>query len=502
MNDLAKTQDGGIEQAALRSVPADWPYSPDTLGTPEIARVVDSLYAVRKAAGMTAAAVDAAIGCLAGELAANRPQLLTILFSPGALVTRVPELVRVPSSNPVNGWLGTCWLAEAAWRALNSRMTDPEFAAADRDLLLPLSARLRFLAIAEPMRHRGERASAWLPAGDMRDFDDSGLIGRVFGTGSWNSVVGRCRQARRIWHGYLDAYQSHPYLSNATPSELEAELTALVFTRSRGGTPMVLSVGPLSQPAAPTAEDTTLADEVTSRHLLPRFRLIHVGRLAAYALGSQGRVTRILFGACAVLAAGAAVAGAVSLHFHLAVGAAAGFYVVIGAGTVIFGRAWAAAWLLRMPAASTVGLLILLTLSPDWWTKPRVGWAAAVTLAAASYGYLVLEARNHGVGSGWAVGRSACVALVGAVHALLVSLIGLVAVAPAFVPAGNELARLWRDPHGYRHGGMVLLLATAWCLAAGGVLADLVGRPADHGAARPYDLAIGRKPMIWTTLTP
>jgi hypothetical protein len=63
--------------------------------------------------------------------------------------------------------------------------------------------------------------------------------------------------------------------------------------------------------------------------------------------------------------------------------------------------------------------------------------------------------------------RSGGVVAVGDAHALLVSLIGLVAVAPGYVPAGSQLAALWRDPAGYRHGGMVLLLATAWCLAVG-----------------------------------
>ena len=55
---------------------------------------------------------------------------------------------------------------------------------------------------------------------------------------------------------------------------------------------------------------------------------------------------------------------------------------------------------------------------------------------------------------------------VGAVHALLVSLIGLVAVAPAFIPDGAALDAIWRRP-GYGHAGMVLLLSTAWCLAVG-----------------------------------
>jgi hypothetical protein len=58
------------------------------------------------------------------------------------------------------------------------------------------------------------------------------------------------------------------------------------------------------------------------------------------------------------------------------------------------------------------------------------------------------------------------VAAIGAGHALMVSLIGLVVVAPAFIANGSSLAVLWRHP-GYRHAGLLLALATVWCLAVG-----------------------------------
>ena len=133
----------------------------------------------------------------------------------------------------------------------------------------------------------------------------------------------------------------------------------------------------------------------------------------------------------------------------------------------MFGSRWAALWLLRLPAASTVGLFALISLLSGSWLYPaRAGWAASAVLAAASYGYLAVEARNHGVATAAAVRRSAGVALAGAGHALLVSLIGLVFVGPAFDPHAGKLATLWRHP-GYGHAGMLLLLATTWCLAVG-----------------------------------
>jgi hypothetical protein len=83
-----------------------------------------------------------------------------------------------------------------------------------------------------------------------------------------------------------------------------------------------------------------------------------------------------------------------------------------------------------------------------------------------SFAYLVVLARNHRVAPVAAMLRSAGVTLAGMVHALLVSLIGLIFVAPAFDPRPSKLNGLWQQPS-YGHAGMFLLLATAWCLAVG-----------------------------------
>jgi hypothetical protein len=72
---------------------------------------------------------------------------------------------------------------------------------------------------------------------------------------------------------------------------------------------------------------------------------------------------------------------------------------------------------------------------------------------------------SHGV-AGRSLWRAVAVAAIGAAHALMVSLIGMVVVAPAFVTDGGKLAMIWHHP-GYGHAGTVLLLATAWCLAVG-----------------------------------
>jgi hypothetical protein len=167
-----------------------------------------------------------------------------------------------------------------------------------------------------------------------------------------------------------------------------------------------------------------------------------------------------------VLTAGTAIACAATLHLYAATVAAGVCYVFIGAGSLSFGSLWTVPWLLRLPAACALGVAVLITLPPDWWQTPRVGYAAGTVLAGAALGYLMVEACNHGVRGIAAVYRSVAVAAIGAVHGLLVSLVVLVAVAPAFIDRGNDLATVWQAPS-YRQAGMILLLSTCWCLAVG-----------------------------------
>jgi len=217
-----------------------------------------------------------------------------------------------------------------------------------------------------------------------------------------------------------------------------------------------------------TAEDKTVIDEVTDRHLLPRFDLRSVLSLAAY--GPRARIDgpRLALGSAAVACGLAAVACAALLRVQWAAALSVACYLWIGAGIGAFGPAWAAPWLLRLPAAAAVGVIALVGLMAGGWLgTPGAGLAAtaAVVLVVAACGYLGVELRNHSV-AGWALTRSLAVAAIGAVHALMVSLLGLVYVEPAFVPHGELLARLWHRP-GYGRAGMLLLLATAWCLAVG-----------------------------------
>jgi hypothetical protein len=112
-----------------------------------------------------------------------------------------------------------------------------------------------------------------------------------------------------------------------------------------------------------------------------------------------------------------------------------------------------------------VGLLVLTTLAPSWWRLHR-GWPAAAMLVLAAFGYLVIEVRNHGADARAAVARAAIITALGAAHAALVTLVGMVVIAPAYAENGDQLATLWSST-AHANQLTVLGLGTAWCLATG-----------------------------------
>ncbi|MGH3907981.1 MAG: hypothetical protein ACRDTE_27950 [Pseudonocardiaceae bacterium] len=458
----------GVAVAAHRSRPSDLELtSSDVLADPEMGQCLERVCAARQA-HLTAQTTDSIIGRLRERLAGNRVLLLGVLFGSDPLIAKFPPVGDGPLETAVfDRWFQVCWIAEAAWRAVTGELTDSEFAVGDRELLYPLAARLRFQALSEPMRFRAAKVNPWLPEEDKEGYGSHGVIGQVFGEDSWHLLVGRGREARNVWLDCLNSYQSHPLLASAWPAELEADLSWLVFARRYGGAPLRFSGKPLTERAVLNAEDRSVIEDAADRHLLPRFRLLGVLGLALHAEGGWERTGRVTMAVVTVLTAALAIVLVATLHPQAATYAAAASYGLVGAGAITFGSLWTVPWLLRLPAACALGLAVLVTLPSDWWLTPRVGFAAAVGLAGAAFGYLVVEARNHGAGRVAALWRSFGVAVVGSVHGLLVSLVGLVAVAPAFIDRGDELARLWRESPSYRQAGMILVLATSWCLAVG-----------------------------------
>jgi hypothetical protein len=236
------------------------------------------------------------------------------------------------------------------------------------------------------------------------------------------------------------------------------------------GTPLGLSTRQVHKTAPLTPEDRVLIADVIDQHLLPRFALGTVARLGLFDDDRWPRLARLI-AALAVVTTGSAAAGcAAALLVRPAAILAAACYFLICAGVVAFPPEWGAMWLLRMPAASAVGIIALVGLLPGSWVgTPTRGWLAVGTLAALAYGYLVVEVRNHGVAPGAALARSALVTLAGAVHALLASIVALDIVLPAFVGnggSGKDLLAIVHQP-GYGHAGMALALSAAWCLAVG-----------------------------------
>lgn len=399
--------------------------------------------------------------------------------------------------------------------------------------LAPLAARTRFLALSEPFRH--PRHPAW--EGERRH---SGDLGRVFGYRSGPQLVRRARQAREEWRVRLNSHQSVPLLDHAPPLAVEDELRVLAFTERFSGDPLILTAPP-SGPATPRHKgarepdfpnqssshvavppaDQAVLEEVVEHHLLPRFA---TGRVWTAALGLRrsrppwGR--NLLYGAVTLLVVSAFVA----TWWHLSVKEtgllpalllAGSAYALIGLGTLIFGRLWAMPLMLRLPAASAVGLIVLVALHPDWWTNVRPGdgfTGLLVVLSSASFGYLLIEARNHNSGQPVGTrgerfsalarigGRALTVTFTGAVHAFLVALLGMVVIAPVFGEEGDRLTTVWTfeapadngvpdtNDHPSSEGSeipdeegeaepkpappppepwAILAAATAWCLAAG-----------------------------------
>lgn len=447
--------------------------------TPQIVGLLSHIYDARYQA-LAPDKVTQQIDDLSRVLADNRIATLTLLLNPAAVLTDLPASLpgQHIAGDDLDAWLGLAWLAEATWAAVRGELPGSDFAPGDHALLAPLAARLRFVTLTEPMRHRGDTASPWAPdAAAQQHFGRNGICSRVFGNDSWNMLVGRCRQARRAWRDNLHTYQSHPYLASVDPRLIDDDLAMLAFTwpsatyrcGMRGlGRPLALSARPLNEPAPLTAEDAVALDDVADRHLLPRFELGPVIALAAHADSRTGRWARPLTAVLVVAAALAAVVAAVLMHIRGSAEFAAACYGLLGAGTVAFGARWGAPWLLRLPAASAVGLLALISLfPPTWLTAPPRTWWAAIVLILLAAGYLVIENRNHGASALQAARRSGAVLVIGAVHAALVTLVGLVIVAPAFLDSGDRLSWLWRHPDGAQHGGKVLALGTAWCLATG-----------------------------------
>lgn len=96
------------------------------------------------------------------------------------------------------------------------------------------------------------------------------------------------------------------------------------------------------------------------------------------------------------------------------------------------------AWLLRIPASVSIGALLLVTISSQWWKEAheQVGVSGYVLgiliLLMLAVGYVLAEARGHGVTGKEAFRRMISVVLIVFLYALLVTLIVFGVIFPLF----------------------------------------------------------------------
>ncbi|MGW0084532.1 hypothetical protein [Streptomyces sp. NPDC003393] len=390
----------------------------------------------------------------------RRNQLLTLLFSPDhVLETLTAAMVgEGDPARPARLWSWMCWFTEVAHHQVGRDSGGEAY------LLRPLVDRLRFLVMSEPLRHRLD--PTWTPAPNAEAPD---YCGNALGQQSWPLLVRQAEEARRDWLARLNAYQSSPLLAGVTTEELDAELLLILGDTGTTRDRFSSTHRTLDEAASPTVRDDAVLAAVLRTHFLPRFRLLYVARLASPA-GHDCWRTAILTIVAASVAAAVTGGFTAGRWFHASAMLATVAYAMLIAGVVKNGPVWATQWLLRFPAAAAFGLFGLLTLPMNWWSDPHPKWAvapAALVLAAASY--LVIEVRNHGVRGLQALKRAGGVLAVGAVHAFLLSLIVLVAVAATYtesVPGDGRspFTELWNTTG---LAWQTLTLATAWALAIG-----------------------------------
>ena len=287
-----------------------------------------------------------------------------------------------------------------------------------------------------------------------------------------------------------------PALDQAEWHELESETDLLLFERQESDSgrrwrPLAIHKNrwktELKDCERFTGEDRSSAMSLLERHHLPRFRLLDTWRATRYLIDRPkygwileavlGTLTffTILFIPLSFVTSGelfAFTAKVLPLFIFLA-----GLVAVL-----VFGRLWALPLMLRVPAAASIGLLMLTTMNPAWWEaafadtgvicgEDPCSWSGphplgvALLLCLAALGYLLVNVRNTGVSWKGALCRAFAVWGIAALHSLLVASVGLTWVVPLFSEDGDVFVNAWTNHPGAALTALVQ--ASAWCLVAG-----------------------------------
>ncbi len=362
------------------------------------------------------------------ELIAN-PKAVRYLIRNGASIGEV-----IAKLTP--GGEAECWLYEAwIWELLTDGFSQIDLLPGEHIHLAPLLARRRFEHLAKVAG--GESLKLRGGISDARD--------RLTGKNSPAGYEAAFSEARQAWATNLLTYQSHIALQDSI-ADLETEVCQVIFRNHERP-----SDGLLTARRSPDRADLALATHLYESLLLPRFDLRTGQTLSGLAAtinarqrshGPVHRRWRIALPASLAL---------VSIGLWCVPWAFTGLVAVIAGvlalGLVIGfasrgGRLEASTWLLRLPASTVVGLFLLLSFGSDWLKAASTNCSytllAILGLLLASFAYLLIEVRNHGVACKPSLTRSGVVLVVGLGYSTVISTIGLMGLAPAIIDFGSQ----------------------------------------------------------------
>ena len=295
-------------------------------------------------------------------------------------------------------------------------------------------------------------------------------------------VLTLARQARGNWLEVLGQVDDYPQLKLDIDIEGDAQdiaLLRLTRERLRRANPG-LNVPPPRREEDPDHDlvGAEVDRYVITRLLLPRFALGRVWWIVYSAPGRWPRAARdVAIGwlvlTLAALVVGLADQGSGVLRWMPLL--AVTWYLIIGVGGAIWpATAWP--WLLRQPASAAVGLLAIAVAPPDWWDATGRQWHialwAVLLLAAVGTGYLYIEAASQDVRGRDRLWRPLAVAGSGYLHAVLISVIGLRFLLPAFAehPVSGPSLSCWWQQSGCGQNALpswlLVLAAASWSFAA------------------------------------
>ncbi|MGW5219895.1 hypothetical protein ACWEQA_18680 [Nocardia sp. NPDC004085] len=315
-----------------------------------------------------------------------------------------------------------------------------------------MAIRFRFLVWSLTTRHTGWQAAIYPEQIDMSDLSawpmSTSPTLEEFGS---QRLRAEARTARDQWLGCLTRWEDDPFLATRSSTALETDLRWLRTTWPRQR-PHRGDTAP-DWPQPPTElrfgndDDTTAVADELAQLWLERGSIIEASRTLSPVNPTARTKTfaRRFTVAVYPLAASVVVALLLCGYTWLARLLAPALLVAGLIAAVRSPRRYLPLALLRIPAAATVGIALLLTLTPAWWVNSWV-WPIGAALIGAAALYLILEARQHGTSLAIAARRGLILTTLGVVHAAVLSIAALGFVIPAMGEHGRCMSGWWNQP--------------------------------------------------------